>query len=148
MRQTNSSYGGNDKEYQKVHKKESRKNPEIVEKEKQNAELRKKNKKIQKEINSIASMYQNDLNDLFRVDTLYASQEANIDPNCQHSTYKATRSRSLDTDNLNKLYHKFTDKSVKNCNGHNFKQLWTKTQSKINKLIENSMHHCFVCDAK
>ena len=68
-----------EKEQQMNYKKNKRKDPEFLEKERESDEQRRKNIKIQKQLNSMYHQKDQDFDDGFIKDYLYASKNCNID---------------------------------------------------------------------
>ena len=88
--------------------------------------IRKKNNKVQKQIDSIFKLNESD---------------------------KLFNRNYLESDRLcdfNKIYEwmNTTNNEVKNVNGHNFRKLIDTYQNKIQKLIDNSKHPCERCDVQ
>ena len=82
--------------------REKRKDPEFLEKERERDEIRKKNIKIQKQLNSMFNLEEND-DDCFKKDYLEANNHCDLN-----------RMQNLFTE---------TDNKVKNVKGYNFRKL-------------------------
>ena len=54
------------------------------------------------------------------------------------------------TCNIERVYDLFNEKrkKVKNLNGFNFRQLIDNVDKKVKKLIDNTEHPCYKCQAK
>ena len=103
-----------------------RKDPRYKAEEKERDRIRKKNNKIQKQIDSIFKLEENDK--LFNRNYLYAD-------------------RLCDFKKIHDWMHPI-DNDIKDVNGHNFRKLIDNYQKKIQKLIDNSKHACARCDVK
>ena len=86
--------------------------------------IRKKNNKVQKQIDSIFKL--NETDKLFKRSELLAGRL------CDFTKIE---------DWMNN-----TNNEVKNVNGHNFRKLIDNYQNKIQKMIDNSKHPCDRCD--